>query len=79
MNTIETKRTYCGRTAYQWLKAASVGESRAGLGEVFADGHILDVTEDGDMVVASYGEVAVLSASSRTISKLRELIGKAGK
>jgi hypothetical protein len=78
MNTIETKRSYLGKTAHQWIKIAEVSESQAGIPEIFADGHILDMTDD-ELVVSCYGHVAVLSMSDRDVNKMRKLLELAEK
>ena len=78
-DTIETSKTYKGRTAGGYLKTASVAKSQAGIAEVWIQvaGHPVPVimTDDGEMVIMSYSQtVAVLEMSSRATAKFEALI-----
>ncbi len=71
---IPTQKTYKGRTGYQIVKAATVGKSAAGLGEVWADlpGALLMMTGQDTVVIATAaGPVANVELSVRAARMLR--------
>jgi hypothetical protein len=85
MYTVESQKTYKGKTAGGWLKAAEVTECKAGLTYTWVsipgdgDCQIL-LSDDGDMVITNYyGIVVVLDTSMRAYRKLLALEARADK
>lgn len=80
--TIETRKTYHGKTAGGILKTASVSKSQAGLPEIWVkldgcDGYIAQLTDSDDLAIHScYGLVALLETSATAARKLRQLNAK---
>ena len=77
MDTINTQKTYKGKTAGGYVKSAKVTRMQAGTYEVttpLLPGAILVMSDDGDMVIRDYdGIVVSLECSGKAASKLDQL------
>lgn len=76
-NTIETKKTYKGKTAGGWLKLANIGKSKAGMDYVWIGNYQAMLDQDDDLVLMDYyGHVATLYCAGRALKKMRSLCRK---
>jgi hypothetical protein len=79
---VESQKTYKGKTAGGWLKAAEVADCRAGMTYIWVtipgDGDCQLLRSDDDMVITNYyGIVVVLATSMRAYCKLKALEARA--
>jgi hypothetical protein len=72
--TVESQKTYKGKTAGGWLKTATIAECEAGIVYVWINGYQAVLADDGDLVLSDYsGIVASIVPSSRALRKMRKL------